>query len=220
MSSEMATILVVDDEPVVTDLISLSLGQRGYDCVIVPNGEDALKKLSHGHIDLVLLDLRLPGVSGMDVLREIRAICPGTAVIVVTATADARSAVAAMKMGATDYITKPFEIDSLNQSVELTLQAATKRQNEIAPQRENSKAKETGWACYLDDIARGVESRLDSMTGHVMTITIAEQTCAIARSLGVPEKQISKWADTRRKRVERIKTLDFLLEKLEQDAVS
>lgn len=218
MSPKQATVLVVDDERSVTDLLYEDLTEEGYSCVTAATGEDALKKLSKNNFNVVLLDLKLPGISGMDVLKEARATCPVTAVIVVTASGDAQTAVEAMKIGAVDYITKPFELERVNGSVEVALKAKTVWRDKSALQEEGTtaSAEETGWTRCLDAIAEGVETRLDFLTGHVMTITIIERTIDIARSLDIPEDQIEKWADARRKHIERVNILDSLLEKLEQ----
>jgi DNA-binding NtrC family response regulator len=201
MSLKQATILVVDDERSVTNLLSEDLGEEGYSCVTADTGEDALKRLSEDNFDVVLLDLKLPGMSGMDVLKEAKSIYPGVAVIVVTAAGDAQTAVEAMKIGAVDYITKPFE-------------------SALQEEGTTASAERTGWTRYLDAIAEGVETRLDFLTGHVMTITVIERTIAVARSLGIPEDQIEKWADARRKHIERVNILDSLLDKLEQNPVT
>ncbi len=222
MSLKQATILVVDDERSVTDLLHEDLGEEGYSCVTAGTGEDALKRLSEGNFDVVLLDLKLPGISGMDVLREAKSIHPEVAVIVVTAAGDAQTAVEAMKIGAVDYITKPFELERVNGSVEVVLKAKTVWGDKSALQAERATAgaEEIGWTRYLDSIAEGVETRLDFLTGHVMTITVIERTIAVARSLGIPENQIEKWADARQKHIERGNILDSLLDKLEQSPVA
>jgi DNA-binding NtrC family response regulator len=213
MSLKQATILVVDDERSVTDLLREDLGEEGYSCVTAGTGEDALKRLSEGNFDVVLLDLKLPGISGMDVLREAKSIHPEVAVIVVTAAGDAQTAVEAMKIGAVDYITKPFELERVNGSVEVALKAKTVWGDKSALQEEGSttSAEGTGWTRYLDAVAEGVETRLDFLTGHVMTITVIERAIAVAQSLGIPENQIEKWADARRKHIERVNILDPLL---------
>ncbi len=91
-----------------------------------------------------------------------------------------------------------------------------------ALQEEGStaSAEQTGWTRYLDAIAEGVETRLDFLTSHVMTITVIERTIAVAQNLSIPEDQIEKWADARRKHIERVNILDSLLEKLEQSPVA
>jgi len=125
MSSQRTGVLVVDDEQSVIDLLSTVLEEEGYSCIAATTGENALKKLPMGNVDVALLDLKLPGISGMDVLRVIKSTYPETAVIVVTASGDAQTAVEAMKIGAVDYITKPFELERVSHAIEAALQAAT-----------------------------------------------------------------------------------------------
>jgi len=216
MSSQRAGVLVVDDEQSLTDLLSIALEDEGYSCITAATGEDALKKLPMGNVDVVLLDLRLPGISGMDVLRAIKSTYPGTAVIVVTASGDAQTAVEAMKIGAVDYITKPFELERVNSSIEDVLKAKAVMRGKSALQDEDVEARsdQVDWTRYLDKIAEGAETRLDSLTGHVMTIAVIDKTIGIARSMDIPEGQIEKWADARRKHIKQVNILDSLLEKV------
>jgi len=222
MTSQQAAVLVVDDERSVADLLSAALEEDGYSCITAATGEEALKKLAAGNVDVALLDLRLPGISGMDVLRTIKSTYPRTAVIVVTGVGDAETAVEALKTGAVDYITKPFEVERVSHSVEAALRAAAIWDSKFAAQGEvpGVSGEQMNWTCYLDNIAEGVAARLDSLTGHVMTITVIDRTVAVARNLGISGDQIEKWADGRRKHIERINILDSLLEKLEQTPVA
>lgn len=216
MSSQRAGVLIVDDEQSVTDLLSTVLEEEGYGCVTAATGEEALEKLSAGNVGVTLLDLGLPGIPGMDVLRLIKTTYHGTAVIVVTAAGDAETAVQAMKSGAVDYITKPFETERVSQSIETALQAFANRGNEAVPQAAEDTEisdEEINWTRCLDAIAEGVETRWDSLTGHVITMTILERTIAVAQSLSIPEDQIEKWADARRKHIARVNILDSLLNK-------
>ena len=121
MTSERATIMIVDDEPTVTDLLSTDLELRGYNCVTAATGEDALVKLATVSVDALLLDLRLPGVSGMDVLTKVVSSYPATVVIIVTAVEDPQTVVQAMKIGALDYILKPFELQRVADSIRKAL---------------------------------------------------------------------------------------------------
>lgn len=160
MSSQRVGVLVVDDERGVTDLLSTVLKEDGYGCITAATGEEALKKLSTGSVDVALLDLRLPDMPGIDVLRVIKAAYPRTAVIVVTAAGDAETAVQAMKTGAVDYITKPFEVERVSQSIETALQGSTNKGNESTPQAEVAiKDEAVNWTRCLDAIAEGVETR-------------------------------------------------------------
>jgi DNA-binding response OmpR family regulator len=205
MSPEPATILVVDDEQSITDLLSENLAEEGLNCITVATGEEAMKRLSINNIDAMLLDLRLPGISGMDVLKEAVSTHPKIAVIVITAADDAKTAVEAMKTGALDYITKPFELERVNSSIVAALKAKTLGSRQANPRGETTKAS---WTRYLDDIAEGVETRLDSLTGNVMTTAVIENTIDIARTLGIPENRIGNWANAKRKRVAQFKTMD------------
>jgi len=223
MSLKQATILVVDDERSVVDLLSEDLAEEGYSCATAPTGEKALERLFMDSFDAMLLDLKLPGKSGMDVLKEAKSSYPETTVIVVTAAGDAQTAVEAMKIGAIDYITKPFELERVNSSIEEALKAKTVSREKPTFQAEGAEERNDGidWIHYLDDIAEGVETRLDSLTGHVMTITVIDRTTAIARNLDIPEDQIENWATAKLKQnAERMKTMDSLLKKLEQNPIA
>jgi len=118
-------ILVVDDEETVRNLIQRTLGEAGYSVVTAANGQEALDKVSQLQIEAMLLDIKMPGMSGIEVLRQLTTNWPETCVIMATAVADAQTAVEAMKLGAYDYITKPFNRDD----VVLTVQRAIEKKN-------------------------------------------------------------------------------------------
>ncbi|OGK97372.1 MAG: hypothetical protein A3E31_15980 [Candidatus Rokubacteria bacterium RIFCSPHIGHO2_12_FULL_73_22] len=105
-------ILVVDDDSGVRESFRLILEDH-YEVIDVPDGPQALDVLRASQVDLVLLDIRLPEMDGIEVLERIKAIDEGLEVILVTAVKTVRTAVAAMKLGAFDYLTKPFEEDEL-----------------------------------------------------------------------------------------------------------
>ena len=105
-------ILVVDDDPGVRESFRLILEDH-YEVVDVPDGPQALDVLRASQVDLVLLDIRLPEMDGIEVLERIKAIDESIEVILVTAVKTVRTAVAAMKLGAFDYLTKPFEEEEL-----------------------------------------------------------------------------------------------------------
>ena len=105
-------VLVIDDDPGVRESFRLILEDH-YDVTDVPDGPTALDVVRTSAVDLVLLDIRLPGIDGIEVLERIKALDEGIEVILVTAVKTVRTAVAAMKLGAFDYLTKPFEEDEL-----------------------------------------------------------------------------------------------------------
>src|ERR1700730_17856257 len=109
-----ARVLVVDDEKSMRDLLSITLEEEGYDVVTAAGGEAAIEALRRDTIDAVITDLRMPKVDGLQVLRAAKEISPDVAVIVITAVASTETAVEAMKLGAYDYITKPFKLDEVS----------------------------------------------------------------------------------------------------------
>jgi DNA-binding NtrC family response regulator len=111
------SILIVDDEEVLQDVLSSLLRKEGYDVLSARSGEEGLEVLAENDVDLVLLDLMLPGISGQDVLQKIRRSDPDTVVVVVTAYSSIEGAIEAMRSGAFHYIPKPFK----NQEVLLTV---------------------------------------------------------------------------------------------------
>ena len=111
-------ILVVDDEPTVVDVFNEFLGAQGYEVTVVSNGEDAVRMIPSLAPDIILTDINLPGLSGLEVMRHARAHDPEVAVIVVTGYASAATAIDALRQGAYDYVTKPFDLDEVHQIVE------------------------------------------------------------------------------------------------------
>ncbi|MEE9399363.1 MAG: response regulator [Dehalococcoidales bacterium] len=118
MIGEQVRILVVDDEVAVRLVLQRILEGLGYHVVTAANGQEALDKIPQLNIRVVLLDIMMPGMSGMEVLQQITTNWPETCVIMVTAVADAQTATEAMKLGAYDYITKPFMRDDVAQKVQ------------------------------------------------------------------------------------------------------
>jgi len=113
MTEERGAVLIVDDEETVRNLLGRILEETGYKIITAANGQEALERISELEIDVVLLDIKMPGLSGMEVLGKLTADWPEICVVMVTAVADAQTAIKAMKLGAYDYITKPFNQDDL-----------------------------------------------------------------------------------------------------------
>jgi len=111
------TILVVDDEPSMRIALSESLKSCGYKVETSESGADALEKFQGDKFEVVITDMRMPGMGGMEVLRGIKKVSPGTPVIVITAYGTVNTAVEAMKEGAADFIMKPFSVDHLESLV-------------------------------------------------------------------------------------------------------
>ena len=111
--SSQGLIHVIDDEPVIHDILTQLLTGEGYDVEISASGEEALEKFSARTFDLVLLDLLMPGMDGIEALRAIKRIQPQAVVVIITAYASVESAIEAMKIGAFDYVQKPFKHEEL-----------------------------------------------------------------------------------------------------------
>ncbi len=222
MQHKPTTVLVVDDEASVTDMLYEDLTEEGYDCITASTGGDALQRLAVNEADVALLDLRLPDLYGIEVLQEIKSTHPETAVIIITSYGDIETAVEAMKIGATDFIIKPFALERINRSVAAALHTASASISMSLPAGKSDDAarEETDWMRYLHDIACGVETKLDAQTGYLMTITVIERTVAIARNLGIPENYIEDWVSQRRKHIKRINALDIIIDKLEETPVA
>ncbi|MBP9943842.1 MAG: sigma-54-dependent Fis family transcriptional regulator [Desulfomicrobium sp.] len=120
----MANILIVDDDLSLREVLEIALIKKGHAVWTAPDSASALAVLQQQSIALILLDLRLGRESGIDLLIRIRETWTDIPVLMVTAYADAKSAITAMKHGAKDYISKPFELDDLLYTVERTLETA------------------------------------------------------------------------------------------------
>ena len=116
--AEPFRILVVDDEPAQRELVSGFLRKRGFEVDEAAGGQAALARFTQEPFDLVLTDQRMPDLSGLDLLQRLRAVTPEAAVIVMTAYGTIETAVGAIKAGATDYLSKPINLDELLHRIE------------------------------------------------------------------------------------------------------
>jgi len=108
-----ARVLIVDDEEEFINSLAERLSIRDYDATTSVNGRDAIEKISGYNFDVVMLDVVMPGIDGLEVLREIKRIKPLTEVIMLTALPNVEIGIEAMKRGAMDYILKPCKIEEL-----------------------------------------------------------------------------------------------------------
>ena len=135
-----AKILVVDDERMIRWSIQQALAGDGHAVATVETGEEALAQAADDTPDLVLLDITLPGIDGIEVLRRLKAQDPAVTVVMVTAMDDVKTAVEAMRLGAYDYISKPFDLDRLKVLVQNALDRHELRQ-ELEFHRKESVRK-------------------------------------------------------------------------------
>ena len=123
--SPKGSILIVDDEPSISFLLSEILTTEGFDCQSCSSGQEALTLLQEKDFDIVISDLQMPGMTGLELLAVVHAKYPHTAFLILTGVDDFRVGVQAMKHGGADYVAKPFRIDTIVPTVERALE--TKR---------------------------------------------------------------------------------------------
>src|SRR5262249_49563683 len=114
-------VLIVEDEGILAEAIALYLERYAYATVIAASGEEGLRRVEEQSPEVALIDLRLPGIDGLEVLRQVRAMSPGTEVVKMTAHGGGPTAVGAMKQGAVDYLSKPVDLDELRVVVDKAL---------------------------------------------------------------------------------------------------
>jgi putative nucleotidyltransferase with HDIG domain len=197
IKNNKAKILIVDDETRVREIISRKLADEGYHCLTASNGNSALKLVKADQVDLVLLDIMMPGKSGTEVLKEIRDVRPDIAVIMVTAIADVQTAIALMKAGAYDYIIKPVELNVLLVSLNRALE---KRQllienRDYQSHLENRVEEQThkvrqSFLNSITSLVYALEAKDQYTHGHSQRVT--KIAVAIAKELGIPQDVIKK----------------------------
>src|SRR4026209_1612981 len=110
-------ILVADDQRSLRELLAIVLRREGYEVLLAENGKMALAGLTGGPVDLLISDIKMPDMSGVEVLRSAKQIDPALPAIMMTAFASTETAVEAMRLGACDYLVKPFDVDELKLKV-------------------------------------------------------------------------------------------------------
>jgi DNA-binding response OmpR family regulator len=221
-----AKLLIVDDELSICDVLDNELTEQGYICETALNGDDALMQLTKHEFDLALVDIKLPGMSGIELLKRIHSCGYDIATIVITAVNDPETVLEVMKLGVSDYVIKPFRLDAVNASVHSALdrkQGLDKSRGcqirlGTGGEREDGLAVEKS-VDEMDVIAFGVEAKQDLLDGHSVRVT--RRTVEIARQLGISADKIEKWAARRaRLYAERDRVIKSSMGKLEQSPLA
>src|SRR5881396_4278487 len=133
-------VLVVDDERSMRELLAIMLRQAGHEVTLAEGGEQAVEVLKNESFDLVITDLRMRKVDGLGVLRAAKEHSPSAVVLVVTAFASTETAVEAMKLGAYDYVTKPFKLEEIKLTIANALERKRLQDENRALRRQLIKA--------------------------------------------------------------------------------
>jgi DNA-binding response OmpR family regulator len=211
--SDAATILLVDDEDAVQKLLAYPLQQEGYSVVQARDGDEALRRFDDQHVDLVVLDLMLPRIDGLEVCRRLRARST-VPIIMLTARDDELDKVVGLELGADDYITKPFSIREFRSRVRALLRRAA-----ATPHADGQEDMIVAGDLRLDLARRTVEIR-----GEPVQLTYVE--FELLRTLGARPGRVftrqalleSLWGDSAYREPRTIDVhVRHLREKLERD---
>jgi response regulator RpfG family c-di-GMP phosphodiesterase len=182
--------LIVDDEPRLRQVLMHLMRGDGFACVEASNGEEALALLEQHAVTLVMSDLRMPKMDGLELLRHTRARWPDVAVVMITAVADVEVAVSCLAIGAMDYLTKPFHLEEVRARVD---QALEKRRLVIENRgyQESLQAKVAVQARRLEELflasiqslAEALEVKDPYTRGH--SVRVSQYSAVIAREMGV-----------------------------------
>jgi two-component system response regulator AtoC len=138
--SERFRVLVIDDDPGVRDYLGALVSRRGYEVFAHPSGEEALRKLDADRPDLVTLDVVLPGMDGLETLRRLKERLPEVPVVMLSGHGQARTIVEAMRLGATDFLRKPFEVEELELAFQKALEKRALKE-EVAKLRGRTRSE-------------------------------------------------------------------------------
>ena len=178
-------LLVVEDEPNMMRVLELQLAGAGFTVEKAATAEQALPILERGGIDLVLTDLKLPGMDGLALLERIRGMDSSLPVIMMTAFGTVETAVLAMKAGASDYVLKPFSLDDLMLTIDKVLELHALRS-------ENRRLKDELGRKYQFDNIIGRSARMQEVFAAVMRVAPTRATVLLAGESGIGKDLIAR----------------------------
>ena len=178
-STPQSRVLVVDDDPRICDILMAKLTFSGFISEFCTSGEDALKLLSKEAYDAIISDLKMPGVSGLELLAATRRLAPHTAFLMATGENDVAVGVTAMKQGAADYLLKPFQLDAVMASLRRALEDKRKdvelegyRQHLESMVEQRKKEIELTYDETLEALAAALDLRDNDTAGHSQRVTL------------------------------------------------
>jgi len=178
-------ILVADDEQSMREFLDIMLKKEGYRVLLASNGEEVLKLAEKEIFDLILMDIRMPRMDGITVLKKVKAISPETIVIMITAYASADTAIQAMREGAYDYITKPFKVDE----IKLIIRNALEKKN---LQKENILLKQVVKDRYRFGNIVGQSSKMLALYDLLEKVSVTKTNVLITGESGTGKELVAK----------------------------
>ena len=186
----MARILVVDDKELMRDSVGTMLSRRGHTVVAAGNGEAALERIAKRPVDVVVTDLQMPGMDGLELMKAVRERDDSIPVILMTAFATVETAVGAMKSGAWDYITKPFGGDDLLATVERAAEhAKVVQENHVLKAQVSSNANS---AQVTHDLVGGSDA-MNQLRSHLRQVSGSHSTVLICGESGTGKEVAARW---------------------------
>ena len=179
------TILLVDDEQNTREALSIALGREGYNIIPASSGGEGMKLLEKEPVDLIITDLMMPGVSGMDLLDFARKHRPEVMVIMITGHASVETAITAMKNGAFDYITKPIKLDE----VKIVIHQAADKRNLLL---ENISLKKELKGKYTFDNIIGTSRPMQEIFSIMERVVNSDSTVLITGDSGTGKELVAK----------------------------
>ena len=181
----MPTILIVEDEAKMRRLLELNLGEDGFSTLSAEDAETALQILRHETVDLVLTDLKLPGMGGLEFLHSVKDSSPAVPVVVMTAYGSVETAVEAMKRGASDYVLKPFSLSEMRLVVRKELDVQQLRQ-------ENRSLREALGKRYQHPNVVAQSARMQEVLATVERVAPTNSTVLLGGESGVGKDLIAR----------------------------
>ncbi|HUL59215.1 MAG TPA: sigma-54 dependent transcriptional regulator [Anaeromyxobacteraceae bacterium] len=173
----MAAILIVDDEHSMRELLEILLAKEGHEVTSAADVPGAFQRVDRGELDLVLTDLRLGAASGIDVLRRVKERSPSTEVVMITAFATTENAVQAMKLGAYDYVLKPFKVDELKLVVAKALEhRKLLQENRVLRHRVGPHHREASTILGSSPAIEEVRSLVEKVAGARTTVLVTGES--------------------------------------------
>ena len=187
MKETGGTILIVDDEESIRDILYRKLKAEGYYCDVAADGKEALRKVSTKDFDLVLTDIKMPGLSGMEVLSQLITERPDISVVMITAVIDTKTAVDAMKLGAYDYVTKPFDLGD----VSMRVRRALERRRLVLENKEYQLRLEQKVEQQVGQLRRYYQEAIQALSREQIALQEVEAVRRTVNAEAVPRAEVS-----------------------------